>query len=247
MGTPATPTREPFAVGAMRGFRYATLDADLLRRLPSWIESGRVPEGEEVRAGRLYRFERAMLKFYVPGIRLRDRFRPATALRVADLHERLKPVLTPQPILALEGPIARRGRSSLLIYEYVDGAHLTDLWTEDAAAVQAIPGFVATMHRQRIYHGDFHLHNMLWDGASWILIDVEGIRHPLRTLLPRRLAIGDWSRVTYALAYHCGAGEDEVGRLFAEYAARLPLPRSEAGWELVRRRARQNLGGIAQT
>ncbi len=245
MGTPATQEREPFAIGAMRGFRYAALDADLLRRLPSWIQSGRVPEGEEVRAGRLYRHGRVMVKFYAPGTRLRDRLRPTPAIRAADLHERLKPVVTPRPVLALEGPIAGRNRSSLLAYEYVEGAHLTDLWNEDPAAVEAFPGFVAAMHRRRVYHGDFHLHNMLWDGTSWVLIDVDGIRHPLRTLFPRRLAIGHWSRVMYDLAYHCGAGGGDVRALFVDYANRLPLARRDAAWELVRRRARRHLAGAS--
>jgi Ser/Thr protein kinase RdoA (MazF antagonist) len=73
------------------------------------------------------------------------------------------------------------------------------------------------MHEARIFHGDFHLRNVLFDGEEWVLIDLDGLRHLLRRLQPVRLAEQDWSRTWIWLAAVCGATEDQVRPLFEVY------------------------------
>jgi hypothetical protein len=237
-------TRVAIELADARGFRYTDLDDDLLERGRRWLAEGVVPEGQQVRERRVYRWGDLAIKFFplVSKPRLRDRFRPSAAVRSADTYRRIRPVPSPRPRLALE---AGDG-ASLLVYDWVDGDSVDVLWGVDEAAIAALPAFLASMHERRVFHGDFHVHNFVWDGEAWVLLDLVGVRHALRSFARgRRLAIDHWAYLLWGLDHHAGADEAEVRPLFDEYTRLSPTlaPRDwrkvVRGWRGLLRRAGQ--------
>ena len=176
------------------------------------MRSKDVPDGEAIKPGRVYRRGDLLLKFIPRRDRLRDRLRTNTALRAARLHYSLVPIRTPAssatephyslvpirtpaPYLALEGD-----EVDVLVSEFIEGQFVEYLWKTDEVAMEALVVFMDQMRRQHVFHGDFHFHNMIWNGEHWYLIDLESLRHRLRTLLPRRLIIDQWARLSFCLA-----------------------------------------------
>lgn len=233
--------RVPVETGDAAGFRYAELPPGLLERAGTWLTAGDVPDGDELRAGRVWRRRTPdqggldlAIKLFPARSRLADRLRPSAAVRVADMHEALRPLATPRPVLALSGGPAGKRRAALLAYEFVAGRHLDALWGEDPAAVEAFPLFLAQLHAHGVHHGDFHLHNVVWDGERWVLLDLDGMRHPLRKLFPWRLVVDQWARVTFFLEAHGDVPAEAVRPLFDAYLAAAGAGRdAEGAWAEV--------------
>ncbi len=228
--------RKPIRIGDYRGFRYAELEPDLLERVPRWLAEGRVSEGTDLKAGRVFRFGSCAVKFGNPRRRLRDSFRPSRAIRSADLHAKLLPIATPRPYLALEKRAFLGTQSDLLLCEFIAGQRLFDLWLSDRTAVAAFPTFLSELHARGIFHGDFHLENALWNGNTWYLIDLEGVRHRLHGIRARKFLEAHWAIVCFSLEYHCRAGEAELRSLFDDYWNHLGRTAGrEMRWNRIRR------------
>ena len=211
----APPEARPIQIGTARGLAYGEVDEALRARVASWIEAGEVPDGEVIKPGRVYRSGEHLVKFLPRTGQLRDRLRKSVAFKAARLHRELLPIRTPEPRLALQTP-----ELGLLVTEFVEGRFIEFIWRTDALAMERLVDFMLEMHSRRVFHGDFHFHNMIWTGEEWCLIDLESLRHPLRTLFPERLIIDQWARLHFCLA------------LAPEFEAtfRLYVERSDLGW-----------------
>lgn len=219
----ANPTATPIRIGAARGLAYGDVDEALRARAASWLAAREVPDGEVIKPGRVYRSDAYLVKFLPRTARLRDRLRPSVAFKAARLHHELLPIRTPRPWLALQ-----TAELGLLVTEFVEGRFIETLWRTDAVALDRLVDFMLEMHRRHVFHGDFHFHNMIWTGEEWCLIDLESLRHPLRTLFPRRLIEDQWARLSFCLAL-----PPELEATF-----RLYVERSDLGWNADRAWAR---------
>lgn len=239
--------RTPLRLGRARGFAYAPLAADLERELERWLVERRVdgPGVVVIKDRRVYRRGEHVLKFFPPGRRLRDLGRRVAAVRSAEESARLAPVRTPDPVCALGLRDGVFHGPSLLVSRYVAGRTIAEVWDRDEIAVDALADVLARMHRRSLFHGDFHPGNMLWDGRDWYVIDVGGMRHPLRSLRAERLALDAWAELDRRLGsppslerafrrYHAASGErapggtaDEAWRAVAERSRALGAARAQ--------------------
>jgi len=208
---PVLEQRVALRVGGARGFRWGPLDPGLAEALPGWL-AGEVPGGEEIKPGRVWRVGDLLVKRYAPPAGLR-RLRGSPALRAAKLHDEIRPVRSPRPVAAL----GDENGSGLLVTEYVAGRFLHRLWDDDPAGRAAFPAFMAGMHMAHVFHGDLNVRNMLWSGAEWVLIDLDGVVRWPRTLARRRLIMQQWARILGTLRGRPGSRE-----LFDSYVALVP-------------------------
>lgn len=181
--------RTPVRIGEARGFAWGPLAPEVEGRAEAWL-AGEVEGGDELKPGRVWRVDDLLVKRY-PAPKGVARFRRSPALRAGDLHEVLKPLRTPFSVLAVEG----RDQTGLLVCEFIEGRYLSRLWEDDPEGRAAFPAFMAQMHRQRVFHGDLNIRNMLWDGEEWVLIDLDGIVHGPRKLARKRLVTAQWARI----------------------------------------------------
>jgi len=212
--------RAPLAHDGARGFRYAELDRDLVQRAVRWLDTGSVAEGEEIRPGRVFRWRDLAVKLFGPASqsrRFKDLLPRSPAVRSADLSAAILPIASPRPLLALDRRAGGVRRGSVLVYEWVAGAFLEEVWERDPSGVAALPGFLAAMHGRRVFHGDFHLHNLLWSGREWVLLDLVGLRHPLRNLVPRRLSVEQWAKLGFQLEHWRGVRAEDLRPHFDAY------------------------------
>lgn len=230
----APSVRVPFRCGAARGFRYDELPADVAERLPRWITERRVDGGVEIKPGRAYRFGPWMVKLSPPSRSLRDLLRASPAIRASDAHSRLAPIRTPRPLVALEWRTRGWLDGSLSVCEFVDGPSLAEVWQRDMRATHAFPAFMARMHRQRVFHGDFHPLNVIWSGTDWVLIDLDSIRHGLHALRWRAIVETQWARLLRGLGF-----DERLRSSFEAYLAEgaIPWP-AESTWQRIVARAR---------
>lgn len=228
--------REAYECGGARGFRYAPLPRALIDELPRWIESERLAEGVELKPGSVWRVGEHVVKLSKPSGALDKWVRASSSVRAADLHDALLPIRTPQPLLALERRAGRKLSASWLIAEHVAGEHLNVAWKRDAAARAALPQFLASMHAHGVLHGDLNARNLIWTGAEWVLIDLEGVRRGLQALRARSVIEEQWARIAATLR-----DEDGVRGAFESYAALRPA--SGATWVGVGNRARRVSAG----
>jgi len=225
--------RVPYRLADYRGYRYATLPAELEEHLPRWLVSGTVEGGEPLIGGRVWRHDRYVVKHFPPRRGWRGWFAGSRAIRSADLGMRLHPIRTPAPLVAVCPSRERTTRPEVLVLEYVAGRPLHLLWGEDSAAMEAFPRFLAEIARQGILLGDFHPNNALWDGEHWVLLDLDGIRHLLHRAHARRLVERQWARTWLAVER-----DAEVRRLFDVFVRESGLGwDAEAAWERVTTRA----------
>ena len=184
--------------GELRGRAYGDLPEGFAATAARWIADGSVAGGEDLGGARVFRHGALVAKFFPATRVVASWFRPAASLRTAELYFKLRPIRTPRPLLAVEGRGPLRGRPSLLVSEFLDGALLKQTFGSDAAATAALPGFLAAMHARGVFHGDLHPWNLMWHAGSWVLLDVNAVRAGLHRLRSRRLVTGQWARlVTY--------------------------------------------------
>jgi hypothetical protein len=195
VGARTAPAPRSFRIGPLRATAFAELETGLEQRARDWLERGPGPQDELLKRGRVWRHGKYAVKLFPARASVALGLRRSAARLNADLHERLFPVRTPEPYLVLES----RAGSSLLVFEFIEGRFLTTLWDEGGPAVAAFPHFMALMHQNRVFHGDFHLYNVIWNGSDWLLLDLEGLRHALRRTRPRRLSMNQWGRVHLGL------------------------------------------------
>ena len=217
----------PFSVGAATGRAFVDLPADVRGHLLAWLEAGTVADGEPIKPGRVYARGDWIIKIFEPGQRLRDRLRPSPALRCARAHAGLNAVRTPRPIVALEFP----GGRSLVVIERIDGRTLDVVLAAEQAeppaasetsGVAAFVRMMVAMHRARVFHGDLHPDQVLWDGRDWYLLDLDGLRHPLRALNRRGVIELQWARLCRSIP------PAQLQPLFSRY-----LELAQWGWDPV--------------
>jgi len=180
-------------MGQVRATAFAELEPAFVERSLAWFDKGPTPDDVELKPGRVWRSGPYAIKYFPP--RSTSPLRRSKARRNADLHFSLAPVPTPRPLLVLE----RASKESLLAFEFVEGEFLDNLWEAGGPAVAAFPRFLADMHRRRIFHGDFHLRNFVWNSRDWVLLDLDGVRPPLHALRGKTLAFEHWARVHFGL------------------------------------------------
>jgi len=224
--------RTPLRFDGAEGWATRPLTDELVDALAAWAERGDLSAARPVKPGRVWRVGDVAIKRFDPRHGPIERLRPSPARRSAALHARIAPVRSPAPVAVLE----RGGRGeSLLASEFVEGGFLHELWESDPAALAALPAFMAGMHGAHVFHGDLHAGNMIWDGKDWFLIDLDGLRHPLRTLFPRQLILDHWGRLWFGVGRRPG-----MRPLFESYLDRMDLgwDRDDA-WRAVEREAQR--------
>lgn len=224
------------ALARHRGWAYAELPDGLVARLEAWLGSGPDAECETLKPARVWRWRDVVVKRFEPDGFERLGWRASGATRAARKHFAVLPIRTPRPLAVIE---SARG-ASLLASEHIAGPALHVAWREHPAAAAALPAFVAQMHAHDVFHGDLHPGNALWNGREWVLLDLDGLRHPLRIVLRRRRIVADqWSRLYFGLR-----GDPALRAAFDAYAdARALGSGREAIWRAAlagaeRRRAR---------
>ena len=227
--------RVPYRAGRASGFRYGELPADVAADLERTLVARDVAGGTALKERRVYRRGPWLYKLFPARRRLRDLARANAAVRSADLHAALAPIRTPAPLVAVGLRDGAFAGPSLLVCEFVEGRSLDEVWDRDRAAVDAFARLLAAMHARGIFHGDLHPKNVLWDGASWTLIDVGSMRHPLRNLRPRALALDQWAELDRRLG-----SPSSMRAAFELYSAELGRPAAEAerAWARVAERSR---------
>ena len=211
---------KPFGIGSASGRAFAELGDDVPAQLLSWLEAGTVADGEAIKPGRVYARGDWIIKIFAAGQRWRDRLRPSPALRCARAHAGLDAVRTPRPIATLEFPNGR----SLVVIERIDGRTL-DAVVADPEAQDGVEAFVhmmVAMHRARVFHGDLHPDQVLWDGKDWFLLDLDGLRHPLRSLNRRGVIELQWARLCRSIH------PEQLHSVFLRY-----LEQAGWGWDPV--------------
>ena len=220
---------EHFALGNAQAWSFAPLPTGLAQRARVWLESGPSAGDQVLKPGRVWRAGEFAVKRFESEPSVRLGLRRSPALRSAAVHFRLLPIRSPRPFLVLED----RSLGSLLVSEFVEGGSLAWMWNGGGAGVQAFPLFLAAMHRRRIFHGDFHLNNVLWDGREWVLLDLDGLRPPLRSLRTRTNVIDHWARVHLSLRGSRGLQES-----YRSYLAAAQLD-FEIPWAEIVERSRE--------
>lgn len=221
---PETPPRRRLRVPrapagrAASGFAWGEIPAELDERLPTWLARWDVPGGDPIKPGSVYRWRGYLVKLTPARKGLRHLGRASAAVRSALRHEALRPIRSPRPYVALDVPEPGGGPRGLLVTEFIEGRFLEEVWRAEPLAMDRFVDFLVTMHARRVFHGDFHFHNAIWSGEHWYLIDLEGLRHPLRTLFPRRLILDHWARIHFCLAL-----PDDLEPHFRRYLARARL------------------------
>ena len=207
--------------GDVEGFALGALPTGLEPLLASWAERGTLDDATQIKSDRVWRAGSWAIKRFDGRHGLLERLRDSPARRCVQLHKRIAPVPSPAPVCVLERPSRTSvgaPRESLLVSEFIDGRFLHVLWNDEPDALAALPGFVAAMHHARVFHGDLHAGNMIWSGVAWYLIDLDGLRHRLRTLFPRRLILDHWGRLYFGVGCR-----DDLRPLFDDYLERMGL------------------------
>lgn len=171
-----------------------------------------VPELETIKEGRVWRWEDVAFKRYSRGER-GLRLRPSPAHREALAASRVAPVPTPEVFFVVDGDSG----ASLLGTKWVAGQGLGAVASEPRALAALAP-FIARQHGHGIFHGDPHPGNQLWDGERWWLIDLDGLRGPIRCLRPKALAARHWGRLWLNLQLGQHGPDPWFPGALAEYA-----------------------------
>ncbi|MFT7540868.1 MAG: hypothetical protein ACI9K5_001833 [Gammaproteobacteria bacterium] len=203
--------------------------------LPKLLSS-EVPEGVAVlKPGAVYRVGATVVKLYRRGSRRFVRLRPPQAQRAVRSYHRLLPVRSPKPLHW--DRLGHADYDSLLVYEYVEGSTLLELWKTEASEWRAaLPQFLADLFATRVLHADLHAGNLLWGPDGWVLLDLDGIRHGLHGLRRRTITEKTWARLLFDFKNN-DAGEI----LYREFHALAKPPWGvEKSWARILGRAEEN-------
>lgn len=226
--------RLPYRAGRARGMRYGEIPAEVAEGLERWLVARHVDDAVTIKDRRVYRRGPFLYKFFAPRRRVRDLLRADPAIRSADLHARLAPIRTPAPLVALGLRDGMFRAQSLLVMEFVEGRPLAEAWEHEEVARTALARLLAAMHRRGIFHGDFHPANLIWDGERWVVIDVGALRHPLRSLRPRQLAVEQWAELDSRLG-----SPPTMRAAYERYLDELGSPEDrESAWRAIAERSR---------
>jgi len=185
-----------------------------------WLLSGAVSGGDEIKPGRVYGHGPWIVKMFTTGRRIRDSLRPVAAVRCARHHARLQCVRTPRPIATLQVPDGR----SLVVLQRIHGRTLDRIVAAgEPEPTEAFVRMMVAMHRSRTFHGDLHPDQLIWDGHDWYLLDLDGLRHPLRALFRRPVIERQWARLGRSIPV------EHLERPFLRY-----LELAGWGWEPAR-------------
>ncbi|TDJ79626.1 MAG: hypothetical protein E2O39_00655 [Planctomycetota bacterium] len=187
----------------VRGHLFEQADEALLEPLAQCLVGASQPEelgATALKAGRVWRLGDKVIKRYA-STRWRDRARASTAVRVARLYRRILPIQSPRPRAVLELPRALGAPNSMLVMDRVEGEVIKFHWSAEPAAQAAFGPFMAELHRRKLFHGDFHMGNLMWDGAGYVLLDIESLRPAWSVLQPQRLYRRQWVRVVSDLGH----------------------------------------------
>jgi hypothetical protein len=202
-----------------RILRFAPLEPDVERALFTALERGSVEGGSVLKEGRVWRLGAVVIKRYPARQTLRGRLRSPHALRAARAAEEIGAERTPRALAAVwENGLLLSG-ASVLATEHVEGTDLhRALLDLDEPAMDAFPVFLAGLHERGIHHGDLHPWQLLWNGERWYLLDLDGLRHPLRAMRRERLELDAWARLLfYGRVYQLPSVESSLARLFPRY------------------------------
>lgn len=196
--------------GRLRGRLYAPLSRALSEAVPRWLAGGAARDGVALHPPHVFRVDGLVVKRF-PAPTVFGWLRTPRAARSAARHYWCLPLVSPRPLIAawqgLAGP-------SLLVREFVPGGLLSELFGREARADAALPAFLAQLARQGVLHGDLHPRNLLWTGASWCVLDVDGVRHGLH------VRGRGWEKQWARLALYLG-DEERVSELFQRTQAEL--------------------------
>jgi hypothetical protein len=142
--------------------------------------------------------------------------------RSADAFAWLRPIQTPEPLV-----LGRDGDRGVLAMRKCPGVIIAKAW-DDPAARAALADLIAALYRRRIVHGDISPRNVLWDGGTAWLIDLDGLRNPLHGLFWRRHL-----RVTWAWLLHRLPEPLLVRAAHERCCLALGLPVNEQQWQRV--------------
>jgi tRNA A-37 threonylcarbamoyl transferase component Bud32 len=176
------------------------------------------PAGVAVlKPGFVYRVDGVVAKLYGRSSSPLARLREPRALRAVRSHARLLPVRSPQP---LHWDRLRHERfESLLVYEFVEGPTLLDLWRSgEPTSLAALPRLFADLHAVGVLHADLHAKNLIWSAEGWYVLDLDGVRHGLHALRCRAITEKVWARLLLDLADDPAA--EELYREFLRLAGR---------------------------
>ncbi len=222
--------RSAFREGDLSGTAYGEVASAWRGELEGWLRAGRVPGAEDLRAGRVFRCGEIVVKFFPAASALARWLRAPAAQRSAEAYFRILPILSPRPLLAAS---LRADGSSLLLSEFVTGPLLKEVWHDDDRAAEALPTFLADMHRRGVYHGDLHPANLVWHEGQWVLLDVAALRTGLHALRARKLIRGQWVRLVVYLK-----GDERLERAFHTYHGQSNLGGDASlVWRDIQRRA----------
>jgi hypothetical protein len=214
------PERVPSRVTERaRILRLAPLEPEIERALFAALTRGGVEGGSVLKEGRVWRLGAVVIKRYPAMGTLRGRLRMPHAVRAARAAQELGVERTPRALAAVWEKGLLFAGASVLATEHVEGCDLhRALLAPDEAAQRAFPGFLADLHERGIHHGDLHPWQLLWNGERWFLLDLDGLRHPLRALRREHLELEAWARLLfYGRVYRLPAAESSLERLFHRY------------------------------
>ena len=142
--------------------------------------------------------------------------------RSARAWQRLRPVLTPEPLV-----LGCAGTHGILAMRNCPGESMATAWGEPRAR-EAMADLIASLYGRRIIHGDLSPNNILWDGTQAWLIDLDGLRNPCHSLFWRRQL-----RLTWAWLYHRLPDRPLVRAAYERCCRSLGLSLSERRWQTV--------------
>ena len=149
-----------------------------------------------LKSGSVFRIADFVVKLYRRSSNPLARLRTPRALRAVHAHRRILPVQSPRPVhwrRLKAGP-----HESVLVYEYLEGRSLLELWGGgDAAPIAALPRLFAALHTVGALHADLHAKNLIWTGDAWCVLDLDGVRHGLHAIRRRTITENTWARLLF--------------------------------------------------
>jgi len=189
------------------------------------------PEGViALKPGLVYRVGGVVVKLYRRSTNSLARLRQPRARRAVCSHARLLPVRSPLPVHW--DRLRHEEYESVLVYEYVEGPTMLELWQEgEPTSRAALPQLFADLHAVGVLHADLHANNLIWSSEGWSVLDLDGVRHGLHALRFRAITENIWARIMLDLE-----GDGALEELYREFLRLAGRPwNAEASWSRIER------------